>query len=57
MAIKTLLDLDNMLVEELIGWLKAVEEHHDLGGGAGSSTARLNLKEEEIVASRVVSRL
>ncbi|CAD6273025.1 unnamed protein product [Miscanthus lutarioriparius] len=57
MVIKTLLDLDNMPVEELIGRLKAIEERHDLGGGAGSSTAHLNLMEEELVASRLVSRL
>jgi hypothetical protein len=57
MAIETLLDLDNMSVEELIEGLKTAEEHRDLGGGAGSSTVRLNLTEEELVASRVVSRL
>ena len=56
MAIETLLNPDDMTVEEMIGRLKAAEERHDLGGGAGSSTARLNLTEEELVA-RVVSRL
>lgn len=54
MAIETLIDPDNMTVEEVIGRFKAAEERYDLGRGAGSSTARLNLTEEELVA-RVVS--
>jgi hypothetical protein len=46
MVSKTLLTLS---IEELIGGLKAVEERHDLGGG-GTSTARLNLTQDELVS-------
>lgn len=37
MAIETLLDLDTLSVEELIGRLKAVEERYDLSSGGGGS--------------------
>jgi hypothetical protein len=52
MVSKTLLTLS---IEELIGRLKVVEERRDLGGG-GTSTARLNLTQDELV-SWVVSQL
>jgi hypothetical protein len=52
MSIKTLMDLEYMMVENLTGWLMAVVHHYDLDGGAGSSSggAQLNLLEEELVA-------
>ncbi|XP_066387635.1 uncharacterized protein [Miscanthus floridulus] len=56
MAIETLLDLDTLSVEELIGRLKAAEERYDFGGGGGGSAASLNLTEDELVA-RVMLRL
>lgn len=56
MAIETLLDLDTLSVEELIGRLKAAEEQYDFGSGGGGSTASLNLTEDELVA-RVMLRL
>jgi hypothetical protein len=57
MAIETLLDLDQMSVEELIGRLKAAEEGYGLnGGGGGGSLACLNLTEDELV-TRVMARL
>jgi hypothetical protein len=55
-SIETLLDINEPSIEEVTGRLKAADDGHDLGGGAGSSTARLNHTEEELVA-RVVSRL
>jgi len=48
MSIETLLDLDMMSVEELVGQLKAKKERHDLSG-TGNHIARLNLTEEELV--------
>ncbi|KAG8070785.1 hypothetical protein GUJ93_ZPchr0006g43514 [Zizania palustris] len=56
MAIETLLDLDQMTVEDLIGRLKAADERHRLGGNGGGSSASLNLTEDELVA-RVLTRL
>jgi len=56
MAIETLLDLDALSVDELVGRLKAAEERYDLTGTPGGPIARLNLSEEELVA-RVASRL
>jgi hypothetical protein len=56
MAIETLLDLNDLSVDELVGRLKAVEERYGLSGNDGSSAARLNLTEEELV-DRVISRL
>lgn len=54
MVIKTLLDLDTLSVEELIGRLMAVEERYDLGGSSGGGAlASLNLTNDELVA-RVV---
>jgi hypothetical protein len=50
MAIETLLDLDDLFVDELIGRLKAAEERYDLTSGAGRPIACLNLTEEELVA-------
>jgi len=55
-SIETLLDINELTIEEVTGRLKAVDEGHDTGGGSSSSTARLNHMEEELVA-RVVSRL
>ena len=55
MSIETLLDLNSMSVEELVGWLKAAEECQGLSG-TGNSIAQLNLTEEEFVA-RVSKRL
>ncbi|XP_066392286.1 uncharacterized protein [Miscanthus floridulus] len=55
-SIETLLDINELSIEEVTGRLKAADDGHDLGGGSGSSTARLNHTEEELVA-RVVSRL
>jgi hypothetical protein len=37
MSIETLMDHEYVTVENLIGWLKAVEDHYDLDGGLGSS--------------------
>ena len=56
MAIKTLLYLNDLSVDELVGRLKAAEERYGLSGNGVSSAARLNLTEEELV-DRVVSRL
>lgn len=56
MAIETILNLDELSVEELIGRLKAAEEWHRLGGGGGGSMASLNLSEDELVA-RIASCL
>ena len=55
MSIETLLDLETLSVEELVGRLKAAEERHDLSGG-GNNLTRLNLTEEELVA-RVSKKL
>jgi len=55
LSIETLLDLETMSVEELVGRLKAAEERHDLSG-TGNNIARLNLTEEELVA-RISKRL
>jgi hypothetical protein len=41
-SIETLLDINEPSIEEVTGRLKAADDGHDLGGGAGSSTARLN---------------
>jgi hypothetical protein len=58
MSVETLMDLEYVTVENLIGQLKAVEYCYDLDGGAGSSSggARLNFIEEELVA-RIASQL
>lgn len=56
MAIETLLDLDTLSVEDLIGRLKAAEERFGLNGGGGGTMASLNLTEDELVA-RVMARL
>jgi hypothetical protein len=37
MSIETLMDHEYVTVENLIRWLKAVEDHYDLDGGLGSS--------------------
>jgi len=55
LSIVTLLDLETLSVEELVGRLKAADERHDLSGG-GNNLARLNLMEEELVA-RVSKKL
>ncbi|XP_066368007.1 uncharacterized protein [Miscanthus floridulus] len=55
-SIKTLLDINELSIEEVTGRLKAADDGHDPSGGAGSSTACLNNTEEELVV-RVVSRL
>ena len=55
-SIETLLDINELTIEEVTGRLKAADDGHDTGGGSNSSTARLNNTEEELVA-RVVSRL
>ena len=55
LSIVTLLDLETLSVEELVGRLKAAEERHDLSGG-GNNIVRLNLTEEELVA-RVSKKL
>ncbi|XP_066323684.1 uncharacterized protein [Miscanthus floridulus] len=52
-SIETLLNTDELSIEEITGQLKAAEDRSVPGG---SSTARLNNTEEELVA-RVVSRL
>ena len=52
MAIKTLLDLDTLFIEELIERLKAVEEQYDLEGSDNNeASSSLNLNEDELVAS------
>lgn len=56
MAIETLLDLDDLTVDELVKRLKAAEELYDLGGATGSSTARLNLTKDKLV-ERMLSQL
>lgn len=56
MAIETMLDINDMSVDELIGRLKAAEERYGLNGGGGGSMASLNLTKEELVA-KVMSRL
>ncbi|XP_066320518.1 uncharacterized protein [Miscanthus floridulus] len=55
-SIETLLDINELTIEEVTGRLKVADEGHDTGGGAGSSTARLNHTKDELV-ERVVSRL
>ena len=55
-SIETLLDINELSIEEVTGRLKAAHDGHDLGGGTGSSMVRLNHAEEELVA-RVLSRL
>ncbi|KAG8064664.1 hypothetical protein GUJ93_ZPchr0004g38408 [Zizania palustris] len=47
MSIKTLLDLSEFSMEELIVQLKTTKEHCDFGGGSGS-IANLNLMEDEL---------
>jgi len=56
MSIETLLDLDEMSVEELVGRLKAAEERHGLSGVGNNGIAQLNLTEEELIA-RVSKKL
>jgi hypothetical protein len=53
-SIETLLNLDDVSVEELIGRLKVTEERHGYNGN--DSIAKLNLTEDELVA-RISSRL
>ncbi|WVZ94772.1 hypothetical protein U9M48_040631 [Paspalum notatum var. saurae] len=53
-SIETLLDLEDVTVEELIGRLKATEERHGYNGN--DTIAKLNLTEDELVA-RISSRL
>ena len=55
MSIETLLDVEDVPVEELVGRLKAAEERHALTGG-GTGLAQLNLTEDELVA-RLSKRL
>jgi hypothetical protein len=47
-SIKTLCDLDMIIVDELIGWLKPSEER--INRNQGKSVASLNLTEDELVA-------
>lgn len=56
MAIESLLDIDTLSVEELIGRLKTAEEQYDLSGSGSGASAGLNMTEDELVA-RVASRL
>jgi hypothetical protein len=53
-SIETLLDLESMSIDELIGRLKPSEER--INRNAGKSIASLNLMEDELVA-RLSSRL
>jgi hypothetical protein len=55
MSIETLLELEEVPVEELVGRLKAAEERYGLTGG-GTGLAQLNLTEDELVA-RLSKRL
>jgi hypothetical protein len=55
-SIEMLLDINELMIEEVTGRLKAADDGHDTGGGPSSSTVCLNHTEEELVA-RVVSRL
>jgi hypothetical protein len=55
MSIETLLNVEDVPVEELVGHLKAAEERHALIGG-GTGLAQLNLTEDELVA-RLSKRL
>ncbi|XP_066320065.1 uncharacterized protein [Miscanthus floridulus] len=55
-SIETLLDINELTIEEVTGRLKAADDGHDTGGGSSSSTTCLNHMEEELVAW-VVSRL
>jgi hypothetical protein len=55
MSIETVLDVEEVLVDELVDRLKAAEERHGLTGG-GASLAQLNLTEDELVA-RLSKRL
>ena len=48
-AIETLLDLDTMIVEDLTGRLKVVEERNDVDSG-GSSSSQLLLTEQNWLA-------
>ncbi|WVZ83370.1 hypothetical protein U9M48_030528 [Paspalum notatum var. saurae] len=52
-SIETLLDLGDLSMEELIGWLKATEKRHNHGS---NSIANLNLTKDELVV-RLSSRL
>lgn len=49
MLIETLLDVEEVSFEELVGRLKAAEERHGLTG-SGIGVAQLNLTEDELVA-------
>ena len=55
MSIETLLDVEDVPVEELVGRLKTAKERHALTGG-GTGLAQLNLTEDELVA-RLSKRL
>jgi hypothetical protein len=51
MVIETLLDLDTLSVDELIGRLKAAKKQYDLvDGSGGRASAGLNLTEDDLVA-------
>jgi hypothetical protein len=47
-SIETLLDLSDVSLDELIGWLKPVEQK--MNRGEKDSLAKLNLTEDELVA-------
>jgi len=55
MSIETLLDVEDVPVDELVGRLKAAEERHGLTCG-GTSLAQLNLTKDKLVA-RLSKRL
>ena len=46
-SIETLLDLDTLSIEELIGWIKAVEERYELEEPVVKQAGKLLLSEEE----------
>ncbi|XP_066320456.1 uncharacterized protein [Miscanthus floridulus] len=51
-SIETLLNINELSIEKVMGRLKAADDEHDPSGGVGTSTARLNNTEEELVARR-----
>ncbi|XP_066346143.1 uncharacterized protein [Miscanthus floridulus] len=55
-SIETLLDINELSIEEVTGMIKTADDGHDVGGKTGSSTARLNHTEDELV-ERIVNRL
>jgi hypothetical protein len=54
MSIETLLNLETVTVDELVGRLKPLEERINLNGG--SAITSLNLTEDELIA-KISSRL